>query len=1095
MNPAWIRDRATSWQRGGESHASWRARVTKQWESHVGPLPQYVITRGRRVPFASMDVLKKLASELDGLDEMLGVEVHKQRVTVEDGSVMWRTTPTHRLTAAEARQIAEGLRPNTSYSLYYRMEKVEEALSKPGEGAIRGMDRGRFVDDYWSLSGIRLNGLPINNRMGRALSAGAIEWVDYEAWARAPGYVMGYYFALIPRGDPARQWLAMRDGETNCVIERVREALRSKTKGLVLTPAREKVLKELEREFEGTGCGEAGLQKIASALKIKLVMRDVDGEVLWRPTDRTGKPTYEKQPEVSVYRQNGHAYAGEPVMPSIVRSAGYDVPSSVKDAEGLRACQLAFLAGKAGRAWTVGAEIVTEDGTVYRPPGMEEALNAAMGEHGEAVDLFAEPITRLGGVRSYRFGKWLELNRIGHLTPKWRDIWRDSVVEARVWNSQDRVPNTGLLDISAAYLGCGEGAAENALARVYARRHGFPGAIYRLYAVGDLDEVRAMAGVVHITRWELEPRVHPAAVRSLVGHLELHEWLPIPLALYLVDTGLARLSVDRAAVSMDRLETLHFPGRDLAVEMIGSCMRNKRKTSIITRDEAESDFYVDKFLRDGRAPVARQSAGMYQVEYDSGEHKDRSHIRSYVLAYMQIAVIDALRLFGPDEVAYCCVDGIRVRAGVKAPAGLPLATPRPHGKLVEWTWGCESEESPRCEVIGERPAPGLWRWKEEGPEYNYHESHAQPPHAMRGAHAGWAEEGIPLPSDQIARAQVTFLDGQGGSGKSYRALRAFPGRRVVILCHNNEYALEVAKDAEKNPYGYPTRTYHEFFHLGNKPHTEWTEQKMGRERPDVVFWDEVGLVNVGLLERVLPWLRRVRAQVVLAGDPSGQLPNFEEEAAAAGAGERLLAWLRENCDQTLTCEEDFRAREPQLIELKRTMWRASPWEQYCHYQSAGFTTMSLEEAVAAWSPADTFVASTTRTRNAIGAMVAARPGQAPMRRLRFAPVSEVRALYRKRSGKLPTVIHPGTGLPVPAAVGSVIEVVGEPVVAIDGALWAPASASTVHGLQGRTVKSPSRLFVIEDGLTADWCPNIVYTIVSRVEYRSQIVRVVAPHED
>lgn len=1013
------------------------------------------------------------------------------RVTIEGGKVMWWTRPKRTLTGAEARQISGALAPRASYSLYYRMESYVSMLTTErdganprGRGAILGLDRGEFVDNYWNLSEITVDGEPVYVRKGGSLSAGDIERIDDEAWEHAAGYVKAYFFALVPRGNPGRLWLAMRDGEINCVVERVREALSGKKKGLTLTATREAVLKGFEREFEGVGCNEVGLQKIASALKIKLVVRDVDGAVIWRPTDRNGKPTYENQMEVSIFRQNGHAYAGEPMMPYPVRSAVYDVPAEVKDTEALRGCQLQFLNGLgAGRAWTVGAEIVTEDGTVYRPPGMEDALNVAMGEHGEAVDTFTTPITRLGGVRAYRFGKWLELNRIGHLTPKWRSIWRDSVVEARVWNCQGEVPDTRVLDISAAYLGCGEGAAENALARVYARRHGFPGVSYQLYAVTNLDDVRALAGVVHIVEWELM-QVHPAAARTLVGHLDQHEWMPIPLALYLVDSGLARLVIDRAAVCMDRLETLQFPNRDLAVELIGSCMRNKRKNTLITRDEAECDFYVDKFLRDGRAPVARSAGGLYQVEYDAGERKDRAHIRSYILAYMQIAVIDALRLFGPDDVVYCSVDGIRVRAGVEAPAGLPLATSRPvdppHPKLSVWSWE-------GCEIVGVRPAPGIWRWKEEGPEYNYHESHAQPPPTLCGTHAGWTEEGIQLPSDQLARAPVTFLDGQGGSGKSYRALRAFPGRRVVILCHNNEYAIEVAKDTEKNPYGYPTRTYHEYFHLGNKPHSEWTEQKMGRERPDVVFWDEIGLVNVGLLERVLPWLRRMRAQVVLAGDPSGQLPNFEEEKVEAGSGERLLAWLRENCDQTVMCEEDHRAKEEELKELKRAMWRATPWEQYCFYQAAGFATMTLDEAVASWDPADTFVASTTGVRDSTGALVSERePGRV---RLRFAPKGAARAQYRKRKGKLPTVTHPGTGLPIPAAIGSVIEVEGEPVVAIDRTLWAPAYASTVHGLQGRTVKSPGRLFVIEDGLTADWCPNIVYTIVSRVEFRAQIIRV------
>jgi hypothetical protein len=1088
-------------KRPGEDHWIWRRRVLAEADLYGIPnrkprdratlelLGKKTYTRTRYIQ-AWADLLAYLPEFLAELEEDEEDERRGPKVTVENGRAMWWSTIKRPLRTAEARVIADGLAPELKYSLYYRMESYAEHLDRDGsenprgDNAVLGLDRGKYVDKYWNHSTLVVNHEPVHYRKGRDLSSGDIKWIDEEAWESAAGYVKAYYFALIPRGTPSRRWLSMRDGAINCVVERVREALAGKRKGLTLTPARAAILDVFAREFTDQGCDEGGLQRLASALKIKLVVRDVDGATLWRPTDRNGKATYENQMEVTIYRQNGHAYAGEPQMPYPTRSAMYDVPESVKDTEALRLCQLTFLRDQgAGRAWTVGAEIVTEEGVVYRPPGMEEALNLAMGEHGESVDIAVTHLTRLGGVRAYRFGKWLELNRIGHLTPKWRDIWRDSVVEARVWNCLGEVAGTKLLDMSAAYLGCGEDAAENAVASVYARRHGFPGAAYQLYRVESLEAVRALAGTVHIVSWSLSV-VHPAVARILVGHLERHAWLPIPLALYLQDTGRAALTVDRAAICMDRLQTLKFPRRDLAVVFIGSCMRNKRKNSLITRDEAECDFYVDKFLREDRAPVPRHVEGLYQVEYDAGERKDRSHIRAYVLAYMQIAVIDALGRFGADDVVYCCVDGIRVRPGVAAPEGLPMAESSPvdppHPKVRAWRWD-------GGETTGERPPPGLWRWKEEGEEYNYHESHAQPPLNMHGSHAALADEGIELPSDEIARAPVTFLDGQGGSGKSYRALRAFPGRRVVILCHNNEYAIDVAKDAEKNPYGYPTRTYHEYLHLGNEAHTEWTEQKMGRERPDVIFWDEIGLVNVGLLERVLPWMRKMRAQVVLAGDPSGQLPNFEEEKVETGSGERLLAWLRVHCDQTVVCEEDHRAKEEGLKELKRGMWRATPADQYRSYRTAGFVTMTPAEAVAAWTPADTFVASTTGLRDTYGRMVA---NQEPDRvRLRFAPKGTARETYRKRKGKLPKVVHPGTGELVPAAVGSVIEVVGPPLVAIDSSLWAPAYASTVHGLQGRTVKAPGRLFVVESGLTEDWCPNIIYTIVSRVEHRAQIIRV------
>ena len=63
---------------------------------------------------------------------------------------------------------------------------------------------------------------------------------------------------------------------------------------------------------------------------------------------------------------------------------------------------------------------------------------------------------------------------------------------------------------------------------------------------------------------------------------------------------------------------------------------------------------------------------------------------------------------------------------------------------------------------------------------------------------------------------------------------------------------------------------------------------------------------------------------------------------------------------------------------------------------------------------------------------------------------------------------------------------------LDGKLgqdWALGYAPTVHSSQGLTVASPQKVWIIDDFL--QWS-NLAYLAVSRVEYLSQLERVVSP---
>ncbi|CAG8823345.1 15098_t:CDS:1, partial [Gigaspora rosea] len=55
--------------------------------------------------------------------------------------------------------------------------------------------------------------------------------------------------------------------------------------------------------------------------------------------------------------------------------------------------------------------------------------------------------------------------------------------------------------------------------------------------------------------------------------------------------------------------------------------------------------------------------------------------------------------------------------------------------------------------------------------------------------------------------------------------------------------------------------------------------------------------------------------------------------------------------------------------------------------------------------------------------------------------------------------------------------------------WELGYTMTIHTSQGMTLKSPQRVWVIDENLTWD---NLIYLAVGRIEYLSQLIRVEAP---
>ena len=76
----------------------------------------------------------------------------------------------------------------------------------------------------------------------------------------------------------------------------------------------------------------------------------------------------------------------------------------------------------------------------------------------------------------------------------------------------------------------------------------------------------------------------------------------------------------------------------------------------------------------------------------------------------------------------------------------------------------------------------------------------------------------PLSTDsKLITLRKSYLVGQGGSGKTTRAIRAFPGRKLVVLTPANL----LAEYHRKQNSGLVAMTYHKYFHLGATPIDEW----------------------------------------------------------------------------------------------------------------------------------------------------------------------------------------------------------------------------------------------------------------------------------
>ena len=949
---------------------------------------------------------------------------------------------------------------------------------------------GATADDFWVQRGIYRGGdlSRAGDIEGSSLTPGRLEALTNEVLQGAPPYVVGWFIEVNRKPAPgdysSELWMRMREGQSNCVVAAVRASY-----GRNITSAVEKTLDEFEKTLDEAGASDEDVHRLAKALRCRIRILDLAGNVVTPElvNPKTGVPLYTDRRVINVYRHDGHVSTHDPGVPEAKRLVVFEGsrgrPGESVDEARCRQTEDAIKIIREHRpeqAQIIGAEVLAADGTLYRPKTVDRSLHRAAADAGHRVrhavdldgqdgdDLYKHDFDRddqhadilaVGGAQAYRFREWREKNGLLSAWKDTRALWRGSQLEAVVYRAADAKEETRHVDMRAAYLGC-DAVRGSGPARDWAQKYGFPlGGKMRHAKVDTVSAaLEGFTGVVEYEKLRLQVRCPRGLEAQLAHHFGKGKLvLPIPLAVWLQERGFAVAEGPITVHYCDRRSALEFPeNRDEAVRLIGSCSMRSARRCFYTRDPAEAAHYRAAY---GAYSEQLQEGFLLRWEVENGATNDYSHVRSYVLAYLAIAMGEAEAKLG-DAVLEKDTDAFVVRADVDV------------ANLLG------------DQFVGEKNVPvayGQLRPKEQKTATRRVATKAPLDLEWQGQPAAADLPSLERDDSALLIAEI----GPGGSGKTHKWLhREYPaGEAPVILVQNNAAAADMRSE-ERNPHQYPVKTYHEFFRLGANSADSWTPVVMGTLalRTSRVIWDEFPMAGPVLLEKVLPWLRSKGVRVVLCGDPLGQLQEIEDD----GSGDRVMGLLRVvGADMRCDYGVDWRAKDcPRLQEAKRRAWCQTTETQIAELRAVA-RNMTWAEAVGEWSPNDIVLEPTRRLGEALSKNLAAvrreKYPDAPIR-LRFAPVDRKR--FVKRGGILPKVAHPAGGF-IDAAVGTTIEIPFG--IEYDLDLWTQDDTSTIHSIQGRTIHAPRRIYICADNIERDWCRNAPYVAMSRAQKADQLV--------
>lgn len=949
-----------------------------------------------------------------------------------------------------------------------RATKLLRFLPKNNSYLIRIKFLSQNSEGQWSVvdkyDPVCLEGKKGGNsvKISSGTKAGVLTGIDKVYYRGAyPHSVVVYGLYKINKPD-IKKLRPMKQGDLNCVAQRVIEHYDGLLRGNGLTENRKSKIKEWEQEVHDSGASIESVSKLETILKRSIIIKDIIGQSIYD----SGK--YQKDGnrahshgKIELIMHNEHAWNAALQFPRTKNICFYegDVWEQIYE----------ITLNKPKAVWVIGGDdkklnpdyveqFVLADGSVYRTKDKHDSIIYECSNYvGE--DMASTLANNVISSTSALFNITKEKNKWRATPNSLLEDIQKCCVEFRhggLWCHEDGydINDVVSLDMTACYPGSFKGMGDCA---EYFRKYGHPTHnLVRVSVNGNLPDNHKM-GFAQIDSWKFAKNVHNIIPAWFGSHFHQKGWAPIPLLKYMLDKGiLKKLKITEAIISMSEQKNVWMPDdKDMCRRIIGKLTQGasndrKRMTRRWVLDEAELDFLVNDLIKTNSL-VGYDSilnGYGYVITYYDGYQPQYTHLRASMLGYVGINLINMLQRFDSEDVRRIATDSLYISSKTAKNKLHKVKAYNPNPKVSIWAnWIIKKETilSPNDDAKY-TSSPEFWNQKK---------------HLTKSTE--------PSIEDSLSTKQLCYLNGGGGCGKTTRAIELFRKKQPIVLTPTHRLAKEM-KDR-----GVRSQTYHSFFRWDGQK--KWTPDRMGNKYiPKVIIWDEICTVPKNTLETFLEWLVSRDVQVICCGD-HGQPPPI--------VGDMPHDWLKNYVDYYEEVSTDHRAKDDKLKVFKQKIRLASDTVQCEEMRKALPNCISWENFLERWKPDDIILSSRQKVRDKVQEILLER------HKTCF-PNDPVPLLYHPKDSRKQniSVNIPGT---TDKQVMVLNDIVYVPFDAVEKAIktcnWRLGYSITVHSSQGLTIKSPMKVWIIDDYLR--WS-NLIYLAVSRVEYMSQLERVKAP---
>ena len=395
-------------------------------------------------------------------------------------------------------------------------------------------------------------------------------------------------YSLYPiRGPNPANLAPLRDGNVNCVAQRVVEHFGGVLRGQGLTPTRRQKIQGWEKRVHESGATVDDVAELEKILKRAIVLRDIAGGDIYNSGkyQRGGNGVRGKVEHIV---HNGHAWSKDLHFPQSREVHFYegDVWHAIREANHSSSL-VVWLLGGHDRQLSVD-QFVLQDGRTYRTQEAHERLQAIC--------------ARLDNPAERAFGE----NHAASIMAKEKNAWKPTPASllqdiqkacvehehGGLWNSMDYVTRGVVsIDMKACYPASFQGMGE---AKSYFERFGHPTHYMTrvaIYGVG--------TGFAEVQEWVFEATCHPVIPAWFGRHFADAGWAPTLLLVFLVEAGLLKtLKVREAIVSFGRQTEVGYPMVDMRPALLSAnlpraaWMTEKMLTRRLVIDQGELDFLV-----------------------------------------------------------------------------------------------------------------------------------------------------------------------------------------------------------------------------------------------------------------------------------------------------------------------------------------------------------------------------------------------------------------------------------------------------------------------------------------------------------------------